>query len=449
MARIQLAALLALCLPAAAFADGSASIFVDAAADPAIGDGSREAPFATISAAVASAQAAPVSDDGVVTVIHVAEGTYANESWPIQLSRGLRLVGETELVRDSRGLPTGARRMSRVDGGARQMFLIADDDVAIERLYLRAGSGRELIHVDGSASGRGIEGLSIRENVLEGGLIRTRWASGTIDGNLMRKSPSVYGLIRGGPADHPARIRFLRNRVTGAFLNGIHFDGDMGSPTTGPSASEFDIEGNEFSNNGSAGQGINSLPQFGAGAQFFIDDADNSNLPSEQHIDAQIVAVVVNNTFEGNQNYGVVMGGRIRSPKSSARVKFFAQFSGNGFCGNGNNAGIFGFTFFSRSLKFGTPGYVGGAARFFGNSEYQVSIDDGDGLAQAFDHDNSSTDPGNGAVLENRLEVNDSEENLAGTSISPFKKAVSCTPPSGDDAGADPEPASDDQDEVQ
>ena len=314
--------------------------------------------------------------------------------------------------------------MTLIEGSSSDIFQILADDVHLAGFALRGTGSTTLVRIDGTATG-GIDRVSIQDCLLERGIgIRAQFASGRFEGNLVQNSQAIGVQINGGPAINPARIVFYRNRVILHSLNGVDIHGDAGYLTPPPTKIYVEVSENDFSQNGSAGQNVNGLPQFGSGLVFTIDDADDTNRQAEQIIDAEISANVHDNTFDGNSNYGLVVNGRIRAPASSARLSFFGSFTHNHYCGNGNNRALFGFTFYARSLKYGTPAYSQGNTRYFAASNYDlISVDDG--LLQGFDFDNPVLDPDHLAIpLQNHLTFNG--QPIAGTSIQSFGPPGSC-----------------------
>ncbi len=392
MRRISTVALAALILVAAVSTAHAKSIHVDPNADP-LGlpkpDGSKKAPFPTLKEAVCAARARLPA----ATVIRVAPGTL-HDVYPVVLDvPGLHVAGSTTLARDARGLAThplaGESRLefSLAVSTSPQFLKVLADDVRISGLSLdgiASANGTHLIFIDGKNDidgGGAIEGFAIEGCFLTRGNLNTRLASGKIHGNLMTAG-LIGAQICGGPAECPPRVVLSENRFAGHGRNGAHILGSQGSLVppafpAGAGALEVAVRGNDFSGNGAKPALFNGLPQFGCGLQFFINDFRTG----DQNADARIEAHVHDNSFDDNQNYGVVVGELVSSLTTEARYSFRGTFRRNTYGGNGNNRAMFGFGFFSRSLKLGTGPYMTfvntSINRYPRGSDYEIkAVDD-------------------------------------------------------------------------
>jgi hypothetical protein len=251
-----------------------------------------------------------------------------------------------------------------------------------------------------------VSGFVIRNNWMRnaGKQINSRFASGTIEGNLVTDSPNAVGIyIATGSASYPAQVTVKTNRSVHNGEHGLqaiatvqHKDPDLGrtkftalpQSLSKAEAHSLDVEitGNDFSQNGNLGLRLMIISP-----SYFFDAGDEAFPPV-------LTATVTGNTLNGNGNYGLdVEGGDTRNAGSKAMSGgIIGTFYGNQMLGNGRNGTIFTFTFGNIPPD--------ASSIYVENSVFQTL--DLDGELGEFDYANPLNDPTDGTPLNNSLIVN-------------------------------------------
>jgi hypothetical protein len=324
-------------------------------------------------------------------VIHVAPGTYAGsydaaalrdnpdlEILPIILNASkLTLRGETTLIEDDRGLPTGTETgtetvitSDRPLALGQSLLLIAPttdgmepNDVTVSGFVLDAQ-----IPATSNLRGRGIiadraMGFVIRRNLIRHAFvgIETRLASGIIQGNLLVNNNGGSGVAAGGGSQaQPAQVTIRGNRATenleglilGAVANTLQVQIGENEVTVSPLQTTFNrddphdeenipdrleatVSENDFSGNRSAGLRC-----------FFLSPNIYNTSDATQPITGTIVTTVRNNLLRANGDYGIDVdaGFPFRNTPRQFIATFDGTFSENDLGGNARAPAFFGFT---------------------------------------------------------------------------------------------------------
>jgi len=401
------------------------------------GDGSATSPYARITDAVERARQfrhSAVIPATETIFVHVAPSTYMGsygapgsnqrlELLPIVLNvPNVVLRGATVLALDAQGLPIG------VTPGAAETILVSTDPLESNKQTLLAivsttdgGAGNnvtvtgftfdqpEFDHFGSSIYADHVSSYAIRGNRFRhaGIQFKSIYSSGALEQNLITESPNGPGaLLAGGSAEYPAQVIVRSNRFVNNAEHGL-----MAMPTVpsitpdlghnnltvlkgqfhGSNADshrlDITIIGNDFSHNGVLGLRLLMICP-----SFVFDPADAEFPPV-------LTATVVNNTMNGNGNYGLdVEGGdTFGQGDKTFSGQFSGMFSGNQMLGNGRHGAIFTFT-------FGGNRPPSDSSIYLRNSIYEVA--DLDGELAGFDYANPLNDPKDGTPLNNTLVVN-------------------------------------------
>ncbi len=434
-----------LCSPPSVGQARGDSIFVNAAANPG-GDGSAASPYQTISAAIAKAREIREIKPHSKINVHVAPGVYS-EVFPIYLNISkLSLRGSTQLIEDDAGLPqrlrsrrtgsTGSMCRSRYrninhtaqlpSSEARALFIVGPTrdrsdqsltDVSIEGFVF---DGRA---VDVTTSGLAVfvdrvNDFLIAHNVSRGTLISTftRLSSGKILNQFVYGSNDAF-VVGAGSDVHPATVVLKHNRVTrnnqGSLSAGrcagksrwrptltsaplqTIFDPAL-HPDQVPDKLKIEVIENDFSRNATFGFRFESY----VSGNLFYDTTDN------QSMTANITAVIADNTFTGNGEYGLTVEGAFatRSNPRDFTATFTGEFHDNDLSGNGR-AGIFA-GFMLNGVVTRNPGLIN-TNKYVRDSRFRITADDAT-LSSGLDYDNPLLDPFNHVTpLNNQLQVNE------------------------------------------
>ena len=375
--------------------------------------------FATVQAALAKARSdrlSPNFSPSEEIVIHVFSGRYA-ETLPLILDvPNLRLKGETNLITDDQGLPTGFVHQTETQliayppvTGVQTIFLIGPTSsvltgtrVTVEGFVLDAGN------VKSAQDGRDItidraQDFSIRRNVLTGSAalaVDARASSGTIEENLIDGNGCGACLSAGNKAT-PARYSFLRNRsvkneLAGVLVSGSSYDGVQSPALVPPSPGTVfddvtaDVSDNDVSDN-------NRYPTFSTGIRLF---AILPGIPAAQST-GKLKATVTNNTITNN-SFGVSIdaGFPFRTDTRLWSAKFQTTFFGNTIVASTTAAALITFTRNTTALsrkELKDYKYL---------QDSTIAITDWDGDLSGYWFDNPATDPMDGRILNNKLTVN-------------------------------------------
>ena len=349
--------------------------FYVAASGALNGDGSVANPYRRITDAVARARADRAT--GVVPPeeeiqIHVAPGTYVGSFDPTQLQNHpeyevlpiilnvprLAVLGSTVLVRDDRGLPTGAEPESETILAAGHAAWSPTSLSSSSRAppTARWGTGsrsRDSFSMAGEGGGERythsvfvdrVSDFRISNNLIRRASfgVSTRLASGTIEGNLLTDHFGAGTDVTGGSLAQPATVLVHANRATGngehGFMNladaavvAAHRPWQQHAATFEPLQTTFDrnnpedlqnipdtlvvtLSGNDSSNNGQFWDPVLATPhvQFDVGYQTRM---------HTQPLTAVLTANVLGNTCAGNGDYGVAMEARLPVQERSASIR--------------------------------------------------------------------------------------------------------------------------------
>lgn len=241
------------------------SIFVDRNAPAGLEDGSRSAPYRTITRALKEARRLRYGsgDRGPSPskiIVHVAHGTYVGsfkpevfdpanaaydpdrEELPLLLNvAGLELHGETRLTEDGNGLPVavvdGTATTLRADvhpGSQQYLVLITrtlarpasgfpeDQEMAGDRTtvtgFVIEGQGLDGVRATAPSVGIAVDrvgGVIVHRNHVTNCAngVWTSQASGRIDGNLILRNSTNGISVTGGSQVHPANVEVSSNRA--------------------------------------------------------------------------------------------------------------------------------------------------------------------------------------------------------------------------------------------
>jgi len=419
------------------------SIFVDAGANPG-GDGSAAAPYRTITEAIAQAREIRQRKPHSKINVHVAPGIYS-EAFPIYLNISkLSLRGSTQLIEDDAGLPQdcgpGAPALPApcVEAGTetlitpltplqsgQSLFIVGPTrdrsdsrltDVSIEGFMF---DGRA---VDVRLSGHAmfvdrVDDFLIDNNVSRGTMISalTRLSSGKILGQFVYGSNDAF-VVGAGSDIHPATVVLKHNRVTrnnqGTLALGVApvkalatdpnlsplqtiFDPAL-HPDQVPDKLRIEVIENDFSRNATFGFRFESY----VSGNLFYDTTDN------QSMTANITAVIGDNSFTSNGEYGLTLEGAFatRSNPRNFTATFQGRFHDNDLSGNGR-AGIFA-GFMLNGVVTRNPGLIN-TNKYVRDSHFSITADEAT-LSSGFDYDNPLLDPFNHVTpLDNQLQVNE------------------------------------------
>ncbi len=197
---------------------------------PANGNGSNQAPFKTIAAAVAYANALPGSP-----TIQVEPGIYEIAD-TMRIEKGLTLRGSTQVDVDSQGFPTGvihsatdAHILGTAALGTKPLFSFGKSGQVIQNITVR-GLTFEAAPGNGSIMDFArVQNFEVRDSILLGSPLLTTpgiqsfASSGTIRDTYM-SGLQGGAFISAGYAGSPADVTFRNNRVihgrVGVFLAG-------------------------------------------------------------------------------------------------------------------------------------------------------------------------------------------------------------------------------------
>jgi len=414
----------------------AADLYVDASTATG-GDGSTTSPYARITDAVERARQfrqAGVIPASEAIVVHVAPGTYMGsydspgsnkrlELLPIVLNvPNVVLSGATALALDAQGLPTG------IAPGTAETILASTDPLASRLQTLVAivsttdgGVGNDVTvtgftleqpesdHFGNSVYADHVSGFAIRGNRFRhaGIQFKSIYSSGALEQNLISESPNGPGaLVAGGSGEYPAQVTVRLNRIVNNAEHGLmamptvpHITPDLGRNNLtaikgqfhGSNADahslEITIMANDLSQNGVLGLRFLMI------CPTFVFD------PAYEAQTSVLRANVINNTLNGNGNYGLdVEGGDVlEQGNKTFSGRFVGTFSGNQMVGNGRHGTIFTYTFGGNRLP-------GDSSIYLRNSIYDVL--DIDGELADFDYANPLNDPIDGTPLNNALVVN-------------------------------------------
>jgi hypothetical protein len=432
-----LALCLALCPHAAAqqsSAPAARTIFVQAGAPPG-GDGSAQTPYRRITDAVVNARTIrQFANDRII--IHVAAGTYVGsydaaalgsnpdfEILPIILNVSkLALRGETSLIEDDGGLPTGTDTgtetviTSDVPLALGQSLLVVapttdgmePNDVTVSGFVLDA-------QIPGTSGLRGRAiiadralGFVIRHNLIRHTFvsIETRLASGIIQGNLLVNNTADGIDATGGSQAHPAEVVILGNRATKnlegiilvAIANTLVVQRGENEVTLSPLQTTFNRDDPLDEMN------IPDTLEATVTANDFSGNSPNIYNTSDatQPITGTTVATVRNNLLRANGDYGIDVdaGFPLRSIPRELIATFEGTFSENDLGGNTRAPAFFGFTRLFVSLGINPRSQY----KYLQDSRFDAVASDGE--FAAFDFDNPASDPFDGTALRNRLTIN-------------------------------------------
>jgi len=399
------------------------TVFVDSQAGPG-GDGSRGAPYQTITRAVQGAREIRAERRNRI-IVRVAPGEYV-EDFPIYLNMSnFELRGSTQLIEDEDGLPgnCGSDLVPApcVEPGTEtvimpvrpltvgQVLLViaptrdspADrvTDVSIRGFIF---DGRA---VDVTTGGLAIfvdraNNFSVQDNVtrrLQIG-VYTRMASGRIEGHFGYDSNDGLAIF-GGSEIYPARVQVKANRLIGNLEQGVvglgaaAVPGAVQAPNVQTVQTLYDpaqhpeqvpntltlaVIGNDMSSSPRFGMRLES---YGAGSSY--DTTDNQ--PMTSHITANVRG----NSFRNNGEYGVLMEGAFARRANPRMFTGTSQihFKDNDLAGSGR-AGLF-IGFMLNGVVTRNPGLIN-TNKYLVDSRFTVGMDDG---FSDFDYDNPILDP--------------------------------------------------------
>jgi hypothetical protein len=419
------------------------SIFVDAGANPG-GNGSAAAPYQTITEAIAQAREIRQRNPHSKINVQVAAGVYS-EAFPIYLNISkLSLRGSTHLIEDDAGLPQdcgpGAPALPApcVEAGTETSITPLTPLQSGQSLFIvgptRDGSDPRLTDVsiegfvfDGRAVDVRASGVSvfvdrvddflIAHNVSQGTMISTftRLSSGMILGQFVYGSNDAFVVGAGSDID-PARVVLKHNRVTrnnqGGLALGVApvkslatdpnlrplqtiFDPEL-HPDQVPDKLQIEVIENDFSSNATFGFRFESY----VSGNLFYDTTDN------QPMTASITAVIGDNSFTSNGEYGLTVEGAFatRSNPRGFTATFMGQFHDNDLSGNGR-AGIFA-GFMLNGVVTRNPGLIN-TNKYVRDSRFFITADEAT-LSSGLDYDNPLLDPFDHLTpLDNQLHVNE------------------------------------------
>ena len=419
------------------------SIFVNASANPG-GDGTAVAPYQTITQAIARAREIREIKPYSKINVHVASGVYS-DTFPIYLNISkLSLLGSTKLIQDDAGLPQdcgpGAPALPApcVEVGTetlitpitplqrgQALFIVGPTrdrselnltDVSIQGFVFDGRAG------DVTASGLAVfvdrvNDFLIAHNVSRRTMITalSRLSSGKIIGQFVYSSNDAF-IVGAGSDVNPATVVLKHNRVTrnnqGTLVLGVAPVKSMATdPNLTPLQTSFDpvlhpdrvpdklkieIIENEFSRNVTFGLRFESY----VSGNVFYDTTDN------QSMTANITAVIGDNSFTNNGEYGLTVEGAFatRSNPRDFTATFNGWFHDNDLSGNGR-AGFFA-GFMLNGVVTRNPGLIN-TNKYVRNSFFRITADE-ETLSSGLDYDNPLLDPFDHVTpLNNQLQVNE------------------------------------------
>jgi hypothetical protein len=427
--------------------ESAVRIYVDVNALPD-GDGTRRAPFQTITDGLTRAREIRHSVRNRIIIL-VAPGTYT-ENYPLYVNvSNLELRGSTRLILDDKGLPedcgvTGDSSPCMEAGtetlitpenvlpNGRPLFMVAPtrdmSEAKLHDIKIRGFVFDGLSNVGLSGLGMFIDRVTnflVERNVIRHGGpgINTRLSSGTMKSNFAYHN--VDGLAAsGGSQLEPADVILLANRSThngtGAIVLGTAgvkaynddlnlkeiqtlFDPSM-HPEQVPDALVITVDRNDFSDNAMFGF---RFEEYVTGS-FFYDTTDN------QAMTANISAMVRHNTCRNNLEYGFLVEGAF-APRSNPR-RFTAVFDGtfrdNDLSGQAR-AGLFvGFMLNGQVTR--NPALIN-TTQYLQDSVFRLRVAPEDG-SYGIDYDNPILDRFDGITsLHNVLRIN--RESITGTHV--------------------------------
>jgi hypothetical protein len=281
---------------------------VDAAA-PAGGDGSPQAPFNDLAAAVAYGR-----DLGARVHFQVAPGAY-EISETLVLDYPLDLIGSNQYASSTDALPTGivtpgtetilmpspgfswyfAKPMVQV--GTKGGPVLSDVTVRNLSFDLVGAPTGDNLNI------RWTQGYTVRDNVFRGNpqapvnvniAFQSIASSGTFSGNYISNVGLASG-IGGGSDAAPAQVRYVGNRVVNNHEGGLFAGGGLGLPES--QRLELDVLGNEFSGN-------KGSPRFSWGVRIFViysnDDPDGPTSVPPSKDEGHVIARVRDNRITDN-----------------------------------------------------------------------------------------------------------------------------------------------------
>lgn len=419
------------------------SIFVNAAANPG-GDGSASAPYQTITEGIAKAREIRETKPNSKINVHVAPGVYS-EDFPIYLNVStLSLRGGTQLIEDDAGLPRdcspGAPAIPApcIEAGTETLITPLTPLQTGQSLFIvghtRDRSDQRLTDVsiegfvfDGRALNVTSSGLAllvdrvndflIAHNVSRGTMITalTRLSSGKIVGQFVYGSNDAF-VVGAGSDVNPATVVLKHNRVTrnnqGTLALGVApvkvmatdpnlsplqtiFDPAL-HPEQVPDKLTIEVSENDFSRNATFGFRFESY----VSGNLFYDTTDN------QSMTANITAVIGDNSFTGNGEYGLTVEGAFatRSNPRAFISTFTGRFHDNDLSGNGR-AGISA-GFMLNGVVTRNPGLIN-TNKYVRDSRFRIMADQPT-LSSGLDYDNPLLDPFDHVrLLDNQLEINE------------------------------------------
>lgn len=377
--------------------------------------------FATIQAALAQARIDRLSPDLSPTetiVIHVSAGRYV-EAFPLILDvPNLRLEGETTLMTDGDGLPTGlidsgeTRLVAKPPLAAEQTILLigptssdlTGNGVTVEGFVVDAGKHRPVLEGSDITLDR-VSGFSIRRNVLTGSAsfgVNGRASSGVIEENFI-SGVGCGTCIAAGNEYTPATYSFARNRTVDNAYAGVFVAGTASAdalhpalvPVMQPAGTTFNsvravISGNDVSHN-------NRYRDFSSGIRL---TAILPTLDATQNA-GDLEVIVTNNTIMKN-SFGITIdaGFPFRADPGMWIASFQTTFSGNSIFASKAAPALISFT---RSTTAIDPRELN-VFKYLDESRIVISDPDGDLIGYWFDH--PALDPIDGRSLNNTLVIN-------------------------------------------
>lgn len=423
------------------------------------GNGTPADPMRRITDAVARARADRAGGElpsGGGIEIHVAGGDYLGsyiltelqgnpqlEILPIILNvPRLAVLGETVLIRDAAGLPTGSQVLGRTTlrpvfqlGATQALFLITrttdgaiGSEVTVDGFVL---DGIVDVFLSRAVTVDRVSDFKITNNVVQhaGFGIFSRLASGVIEGNLLSNNVASGAEVFGGSNNDPAHVLVRSNRIEGSGEHGLIFLAVSPSEPANLGTNPFQVEplqttfdrevpsdlenipdtldatviGNDIATSRNFGIRLTGVVPPGGATNCSVFYVGYATANSSQELTASLTANIQGNTLSLNGRYGVAMeaGFPCRSDPRRLVYSFDASFAGNSYSGNGNAGALFTFTRWSTSLN---PAQL---ATFKYEEDSALDVTDVDGELIPFDYDNPALDPFDGVTpLDNTLTKN-------------------------------------------
>jgi hypothetical protein len=399
-------------------------LFVDGAA-AANGDGSREHPFVRITDALERARAIRRESASQID-IHVRPGVYVGsytntrstiELLPIRLDVShLKLVGTTEMEKDSGDLPTGVIK-STTDTlliadppleSMQSILAVSSPSVTVESLSFNAGSSRGgwIVRIDQ------VQSFTLVNNYVTGGStdssmgIHVSRSSGKILGNYVTRGGCGICIVA-DEVSSPEEVVITGNRSVRNEEGGLAV---IGGPNSPPGSLSAVVCANDLSDNNSQPNSRNGN-FFSFGLRLFL----MSNTDNRSETSGTVKATVSNNRI-ANNSAGVLIdaGFAFRTRNStfdpgSYTGTFELTFANNQIDQNTRTPALISFTRFTASNTPTQLNPVGNAQSFkyVENSLYDISYFNGE--LDGYWFDNPETDPIGGRVLNNVLRINGNE----------------------------------------